>query len=119
MSAKAMVYLQSGGPTAVINCSLYGAVIEAKKHPEIGGIYGSLNGIEGLINDDLIDFRPKRIETIELFKQTPGALLGTTRFKMPADLRRRTLPQSLRYRESPQYRLHLRQWRQRLDGHLR
>jgi 6-phosphofructokinase len=57
MSAKAMVYLQSGGPTAVINCSLYGAVIEAMKHPEIGGIYGSLNGIEGLINDDLIDLR--------------------------------------------------------------
>jgi 6-phosphofructokinase len=86
MAAKAMVYLQSGGPTAVINCSLYGAIVEAKKHPEIGGIYGSLNGIEGLINDDLIDLRAEDDETIELFKQTPGALLGTTRFKMPADL---------------------------------
>lgn len=81
-----MVYLQSGGPTAVINCSLYGAIKEAKKHPEIGGIYGSLNGIEGLINDDLIDLRAEDDDTVELIKQTPGAILGTTRFKMPADL---------------------------------
>ena len=53
--AKAMVYLQSGGPTAVINSSLYGAIVEAKKHEEISGIYGSMNGVEGLIGDDLID----------------------------------------------------------------
>ena len=84
--AKAMVYLQSGGPTAVINCSFYGAIIEAKKHPEIGGIYGSLHGIEGLINDDLIDMRAEDDHTIELIKQTPGSILGTSRFKMPSDL---------------------------------
>ena len=84
--AKAMVYLQSGGPTAVINSSLYGAIMEAKQHEEISGIYGSLNGVEGLIQDDLIDLREEEDETIELFKQTPGAILGTARYKMPSDL---------------------------------
>ena len=53
---KNMVYIQSGGPTSVINTSLYGAIKEAKKHPqEIDHIYGSLNGIEGMIDDKLID----------------------------------------------------------------
>ena len=52
---KNMVYIQSGGPTSVINTSLYGAIKEAKKHgDEIDHIYGSLNGIEGMIDDKLI-----------------------------------------------------------------
>ena len=84
--AKAMVYIQSGGPTSVINTSLYGAIQEAKKHPEISHIYGSLNGIDGLLNDNIIDLGAEDSETIELFKQTPGAVLGTTRHKLPKDL---------------------------------
>ena len=63
--AKAMVYIQSGGPTSVINTSLYGAITEAKKHPEISNIYGSLNGIEGLIDDKIIDID---IDDVEKFK---------------------------------------------------
>ena len=44
---KNMVYIQSGGPTSVINTSLYGAIKEAKKHPDqIGHIYGSQHGVE-------------------------------------------------------------------------
>lgn len=84
--AKAMVYIQSGGPTSVINSSLYGAVKEAEKHPEISHIYGSLNGIDGLLNDNIIDLGAEDKETIELFLQTPGAVLGTTRHKLPKDL---------------------------------
>jgi 6-phosphofructokinase len=113
-----MVYLQSGGPTAVINCSLYGAIVEAKKHPEIGGIYGSLNGIEGLINDDLIDLRAERMKR----SNSLSRLRAPSRhhpFQDAGGFRSGTLRQSLRNRESPQHRLHLRQWRQRLDGHLR
>lgn len=84
---KGFVYIQSGGPTAVINSSLYGAIMEAKKHTDkIEGIYGSLNGIEGLLNDRLIDLEKEDAETIELFKQTPGAILGTTRYKLPQNL---------------------------------
>ena len=83
---KNLLYFQSGGPTSVINTSLYGVIKEAKKHPEIGGIYGSLYGVEGVMNDNLIDLRKESEETIELLQQTPGAILGTTRYKLRSDL---------------------------------
>lgn len=84
---KNMVYIQSGGPTSVINTSLYGAIIEAKKHKkEIDHIYGSLNGIEGMIDDKLIDIGLEDKDQIELLLQTPGSILGTTRRKLPKDI---------------------------------
>lgn len=85
---KNLVYFQSGGPTSVINTSLYGVIVEAKKHAkEIGAIYGSLYGVEGLLNDNLIDLGQESEETIELLQQTPGAILGTTRYKLSEDLK--------------------------------
>ena len=84
---KNMVYIQSGGPTSVINTSFYGAVKEAQRHPdEIDHIYGSLNGIEGMIDDKLIDIGQEDPEQIELLLQTPGSILGTTRRKLPKDV---------------------------------
>ena len=84
---KNMVYIQSGGPTSVINSSLYGAIREAQKHhDEIGHIYGSIHGVEGLIYDDLIDIEQEDDEQIELLLQTPGSILGTTRRKLPKDI---------------------------------
>ena len=84
---KNMVYIQSGGPTSVINTSFYGAIKEAKRHPEeITHIYGSVHGIEGLIDDDLIDVGLEDEEQIELLLQTPGSILGTTRRKLPKDI---------------------------------
>jgi ATP-dependent phosphofructokinase / diphosphate-dependent phosphofructokinase len=84
-SKKSLVYFQSGGPTAVINCSLYGVIKEAEKHLEIENIYGARYGVEGLIDDNLIDLRKQDPKQIELLKQTPGAILGSTRKKLPAD----------------------------------
>ena len=84
---KNMVYIQSGGPTSVINTSLYGAIKEAKLHKdEIDNIYGSLNGIEGMIDDRLIDINREDDEQLELLLQTPGSILGTTRRKLPKDI---------------------------------
>ena len=84
---KNMVYIQSGGPTSVINSSLYGAIKEAKLHrDEINHIYGSLNGIEGMIDDKLIDIDQESDDQIELLLQTPGSILGTTRRKLPKDV---------------------------------
>ena len=86
MAKKAMVYIQSGGPTSVINSSLYGAIREAEAHKDqISHIYGSLHGIEGLLCDELIDLGQEDFETIELLKQTPGSILGTSRHKLPKD----------------------------------
>lgn len=81
-----ILYLQSGGPTSVINTSLYGVIKEAKKHPEITGIYGSLFGIYGILNDEIIDLRQEDDETIELLLQTSGAALGTARHKLNDDM---------------------------------
>ena len=66
---KNLVYIQSGGPTSVINSSLYGAIKEAKKQPDlICHIYGSTHGIEGLIYDNLIDLCLEDDEQIELLQ---------------------------------------------------
>src|SRR3972149_4550969 len=80
-----MVIGQSGGPTAVINASLAGAVLEAKRHPEIEGIYGSLDGILGIIHENVADLGRGRPEVIEGLRSTPSAILGSCRYKLSAE----------------------------------
>ena len=76
---------QSGGPTCAINASLVGVFKQALKTPEIDAVFGSRNGIEGIIGDDLVDL--KRIirtnEDMELLRQTPSTVLGSCRRKLP------------------------------------
>lgn len=79
------VILQSGGPTAVINSSLYGVIKQAFEEESITNVYGSLNGIEGLINDNLIDLKQEDEQQLELLKVTPSAVLGSSRFRLPKD----------------------------------
>jgi 6-phosphofructokinase 1 len=75
---------QSGGPTCAINGSLVGVFTEALRTKGIGAVFGSINGIEGVINDNFIDL--KRFittnEDIELLKQTPSTVLGSCRYKL-------------------------------------
>jgi len=73
---------QSGGPTAVINASLAGVIQEAGKHECIEEIYGGLNGILGMLNEELIDINDEKRSTIEGLKHTPAAALGTCRYKI-------------------------------------
>jgi 6-phosphofructokinase 1 len=74
---------QSGGPTVVINASIAGVIQEAGRHPEfIDEIYGALNGILGILNEELIDIQDEKSSTIEGLKHTPGAALGTCRYKI-------------------------------------
>ncbi|TVR48439.1 MAG: 6-phosphofructokinase [Puniceicoccaceae bacterium] len=81
---------QSGGPTAVINASLAGAITEALNHSCIEEVYGCLNGVLGILNEDLIDLAAESQQTIRALRHTPGAALGTCRFKLkrPADFER-------------------------------
>ena len=84
-----MVIGQSGGPTAVINASLAGAVLEAQRHAQIEGIYGSLEGILGIIRENMIDLVRERPETIAGLSSTPSAILGSCRYRLtPADFQR-------------------------------
>jgi 6-phosphofructokinase 1 len=81
-----MLIAQSGGPTAVINQSLVGAILEAKKHAEIKDIYGALHGIQGILDENLIDLKQESSETLDLVAQTPSSALGSVRRKpTPAD----------------------------------
>jgi 6-phosphofructokinase 1 len=73
---------QSGGPTAVINASLAGVVAESLNHACIDEIYGSLNGVLGILHEDFIDLAAESQQTIRGLRHTPGAALGTCRFKL-------------------------------------
>lgn len=76
---------QSGGPTCAINASLVGVFRQALKTPEIDAVFGSINGIEGIIKDELIDLKLviKTNEDMELLRQTPSTVLGSCRYKLP------------------------------------
>lgn len=76
---------QSGGPTCAINASLVGVFRESLKVPEIDAIFGSVNGIEGIVNDHLIDLKSfiRTNDDIELLRQTPSTVLGSCRYKLP------------------------------------
>src|SRR5206468_4275450 len=78
-----LLVAQSGGPTAVINASVAGVIQEAGRHPDqIEQIYGGLNGILGILNEDLIDLQEEKRTAIEGLKHTPAAALGTCRYKI-------------------------------------
>lgn len=76
---------QSGGPTCAINASLLGVFRHATKYDEIDMVYGCVNGIEGLIYNNLVDLRDIITEDreVELIRQTPSTLLGSCRYKLP------------------------------------
>src|SRR5579885_1467857 len=77
-----LLVAQSGGPTAVINASVAGVIQEAGKNECIEEIYGGLNGILGILNEDLIDINEEKARTIAGLKYTPAAALGTCRYKI-------------------------------------
>ena len=87
MKKNAMVG-QSGGPTAVINASLYGVVYEVlNREDSFGTVYGMINGIEGFLNGACMDMKPLEMAgELEYIKTTPGSYLGSCRYKLPEDL---------------------------------
>lgn len=95
---KNVIVGQSGGPTAVINASLYGVVYEALNREEtLGTVYGMINGIEGFLNDQIMDMKPlERSGELELIKTTPGSFLGSCRYKLPEDLNDDVYPELFR-----------------------
>ncbi|MBF0175480.1 MAG: 6-phosphofructokinase [Magnetococcales bacterium] len=72
---------QGGGPTAVINQSLVGVVLEARNYPHVEGIYGALNGVSGIVKENFLDLTQETIENLERVAATPSSALGSTRDK--------------------------------------
>jgi 6-phosphofructokinase 1 len=84
---KNVIIGQSGGPTAVINASLYGVIKESMAHEDINDIYGMINGIEGFLSDKYMNLADDlTTDELELLKLTPAAYLGSCRYKLPDDL---------------------------------
>ena len=76
-----LLIAQGGGPTAVINQSLVGIILEAKKYPEIEKIYGAKYGVRGISNGDLLDLTETSIDNLEAVAGTPSSALGSVRDK--------------------------------------
>ncbi|GCL74289.1 diphosphate--fructose-6-phosphate 1-phosphotransferase [Paenibacillus naphthalenovorans] len=81
MKKTNMAIGQSGGPTSVINMSLYGALEQALKQPEIDTIFGVCNGIEGLLQHRLVRLNDKLDRARQAASQ-PGAILGASRYEL-------------------------------------
>ena len=80
--------LHGGAPTAVINASLYGAVREAGRHPQIGCVYGALGGSGAVIAEKFLDLKTVPGEELELLLSTPSSAIGTSRDHLePEDYR--------------------------------
>lgn len=76
---------QGGGPTAVINQSLVGAVLEARKYPQVTRVYGALNGVSGIINEEFLDLTQETEHNLEMVAKTPSSALLSTRDKPDAE----------------------------------
>lgn len=76
---------QSGGPTAVVNATIAGIVSEALNHGNIEEVYGALNGVAGILQEDLVDLAAESQQAIRGLRYTPGAALGSCRTKLKKD----------------------------------
>ncbi|MDP2132127.1 MAG: 6-phosphofructokinase [Sulfuritalea sp.] len=72
---------QGGGPTAVINQSMAGVVMEARKFRNVELVYGAYHGVSGIIDEDFLDLTQETSHNIEMVANTPSSALGSTRDK--------------------------------------
>jgi len=81
MSSGKVLVAQGGGPTAVINQSLVGVVLEARRHHNVRRVYGARHGVRGIVNEDFVDLTQETSHNLELVAGTPASALGSTRDK--------------------------------------
>lgn len=86
MSKGNCIVGQSGGPTAAINATLLGVIRGAMASPHIGTVYGMRFGIQGLLEEKLVNLGERVApERYGALRATPAAYLGSCRYKLPAD----------------------------------
>ncbi len=81
MASGKILVAQGGGPTAVINQSLVGVALEARRFSAIERIYGARHGVRGIVNEDFVDLTQETHHNLELVASTPSSALGSTRDK--------------------------------------
>ncbi|HEX5697840.1 MAG TPA: 6-phosphofructokinase [Rhodoferax sp.] len=84
MASGKILVAQGGGPTAVINQSLVGVALEARRFGQIGHIYGAHHGVRGIIEEDFVDLTQETSHNLEMVANTPSSALGSTRDKPDA-----------------------------------
>ncbi len=81
MSSGKILVAQGGGPTAVINQSLVGVVLEARRYSQVTQIYGARHGVRGIVDEDFVDLTQETTHNLERVAATPSSALGSTRDK--------------------------------------
>ena len=81
MTSGKILVAQGGGPTAVINQSLAGVVLEARRFGQVTAVYGARHGVRGIVNEDFVNLTQETSHNLELVANTPSSALGSTRDK--------------------------------------
>jgi 6-phosphofructokinase len=81
MASGKILVAQGGGPTAVINQSLVGVALEARRFSKVAHIYGARHGVRGIVDEDFMDLTQETSHNLELVAGTPSSALGSTRDK--------------------------------------
>ncbi|MBM3388895.1 MAG: 6-phosphofructokinase [Betaproteobacteria bacterium] len=81
MSQIKVLVAQGGGPTAVINQSLVGAVLAARAFTKVQAVYGARHGVRGVLQEDFVDLTSEDINHLERVAASPASALGSTRDK--------------------------------------
>lgn len=84
-----VLVIHGGGPTSVMNASLYGVLKEAERHPELGSVYGAIGGVEGILKEQILNLSVFDEEKKKLLLQTPGSAIGSSRYPVTEEDYRR------------------------------
>ena len=85
MAGTKILVAQGGGPTAVINQSLVGVALEARRHHGVERVYGARHGVRGIVDEDFVDLTQETSHNLELVAATPGAWMPQ-QFENPANV---------------------------------
>lgn len=77
-----LLIVHGGGPTPVMNASLYGAVTEAKSSSKVNQIFAALGGTDGILQERFKDLSEETTETLKKLLETPGTAIGTSRYEI-------------------------------------
>ncbi len=80
--SKKLLIVHGGGPTAVLNASLYGAVTKAGESDEISEVYGAQGGTNGLLKEKFLRLDMLSRDQLDKLRYTPGTVIGTSRFPL-------------------------------------
>ena len=81
MASGKILVAQGGGPTAVINQSMVGVALEARRFRQVERVYGARHGVRGIVDEDFLDLTQETSANLELVAATPSSALGSTRDK--------------------------------------